>query len=265
MYKNQREKTGILFYLKEIIYNLFLALFLALIVIILGMEVFKIGKYEVLSNSMSTVFSKGDFIFAKKQDVYSKGDIVVWTSGQINVTHRIKFMYEKFSETKAENVSVGEDNTYKEEGGDYYLCYDGKLFKDITYVIEDDGEYHYYYLTHEVFYGNVYKEQNKADKPTEICFYRDIQSTNDVTGGQLVVETKGDVVTDVDYPITNLSSIMGKVYFIGHNYSTYYSWFKANWKFILFGILDGYFIIRLLSTEIEIHKRDNKYPTNSSF
>lgn len=50
---------------------------------------FGVGAAVVLSGSMEPEFSVGDLLIIKEQDVYEVGDIVVFQSGKMIVTHRI--------------------------------------------------------------------------------------------------------------------------------------------------------------------------------
>lgn len=75
---------------KQLVYNLAVALFLALIIIVILINVLKLRVDEVLSDSMYPVFSDQDVIIIKPQDDYKVNDIIEYKSSEnTNVTHRI--------------------------------------------------------------------------------------------------------------------------------------------------------------------------------
>lgn len=75
---------------KRIVYNLVMALFITLIILIALVKMFNIRLDEVLSDSMAPVFTDQDVVVVKAKDSYEINDIIEYKSSEkANVTHRI--------------------------------------------------------------------------------------------------------------------------------------------------------------------------------
>lgn len=74
---------------KRLVYNLAWALFGALVIIILLVNIMSLRLDEVLTNSMYPVFSDRDVVVVMKQKEYKVGDIIEFKEGNRNTTHRL--------------------------------------------------------------------------------------------------------------------------------------------------------------------------------
>lgn len=74
---------------KRIVYNLVMALFITLIILIALVKMFNIRLDEVLSDSMAPAFTRRDVVVVKAKDSYEIDDIIEYKSGDTNVTHRV--------------------------------------------------------------------------------------------------------------------------------------------------------------------------------
>lgn len=74
---------------KQLVYNLALALFLALIICIVLIKSMSLRLDEVLSDSMYPKFSDQDIVIVKPQKEYKVGDIIEFKEGSKNVAHEL--------------------------------------------------------------------------------------------------------------------------------------------------------------------------------
>lgn len=75
-------------FFKQLMYNIALAVCIMLVGVLIMVYGFKIGLYEVLSNSQAPYFVTGDMVVVKPQDEYKVGDILKFDNGA-PVTHRL--------------------------------------------------------------------------------------------------------------------------------------------------------------------------------
>ena len=75
-------------FFKQLMYNIALSLCIMLVGVLIMVYGFKIGLYEVLSNSQAPYFVKGDMVIVKPQKEYQVGDIIKFNIGS-PVTHRL--------------------------------------------------------------------------------------------------------------------------------------------------------------------------------
>lgn len=90
-------------FFKQLMYNIALSLCIMLVGVLIMVYGFKIGLYEVLSDSQAPYFVKGDMVVVKPQDDYYVGDIIKFQTN-LAVTHRL--------------IAIKE-----EAGKTYYLCH----------------------------------------------------------------------------------------------------------------------------------------------
>lgn len=76
-------------FVKQFIYNSFLAIFIVLIAIIITKKCMSLRFDEVLSNSMFPDFKKGDIVVVAKQDSYKVGDTIEYQKGESLAAHEI--------------------------------------------------------------------------------------------------------------------------------------------------------------------------------
>ena len=92
-------------FFKQLMYNIALSLCIMLVGVLILVYGFKIGLYEVLSNSQSPHFVKGDMVIVKPQQDYEVGDIIKFNiPGSLPTTHRL--------------LGIVEEN-----GQTYYICH----------------------------------------------------------------------------------------------------------------------------------------------
>lgn len=103
---------------KRVVYNLFLSLFVTLILVVLVIKIFNVRLDEVLSDSMSPIFKTNDVVVVVKQDNYKVGDIIEYVKEGLpgateNVTHRIVDYDETtgFYTTRGEHHGAADDST----------------------------------------------------------------------------------------------------------------------------------------------------------
>ena len=90
-------------FFKQLMYNIALALCVMLAGILIMVYGFKIGLYEVLSDSQAPVFKTGDMVVVKPQKEYQVGDIIKFDT-ELSVTHRL--------------IGIKTENNI-----DYYICH----------------------------------------------------------------------------------------------------------------------------------------------
>ena len=104
MYREKLLKVKEYGWAKQLVYNLALALFLALIVCIILIKAMSLRVDEVMSDSMYPVFSDQDIVIVKPQKDYEIGDIIEFKEGTKNVTHRLIAI----DETTGKYIAKGE-------------------------------------------------------------------------------------------------------------------------------------------------------------
>lgn len=81
-----------------------------------NIQPFGVTILQVLSNSMSPEFNKGDIIVIKKQKDYEIGEIITYQTNEKDyVTHRVIEKYEDGFITKGDNNNVKDEGKIKIE------------------------------------------------------------------------------------------------------------------------------------------------------
>ncbi len=92
-------------FVKQLIYNIALSICLILLVTLIAVWGFKLGLYEVLSDSEAPHIFKGDLVAVLPQKEYKEGDII------------------KFSDVDGAPVAHRLVTIYNSGGIDYYICH----------------------------------------------------------------------------------------------------------------------------------------------
>lgn len=102
-------------FIKQLIYNIALAICILLVGVLIMVYGFKFRLYEVLSDSQAPYFVRGDMVVVRPQKEYKVGDIIKFDEGGLPTSHRL--------------IAIVEEN-----GTKYYVCHgDNNQNVDGTY------------------------------------------------------------------------------------------------------------------------------------
>lgn len=162
-------------FFKQLMYNIALSICIMLVGVLVMVYGFGFKLFEVLSDSQAPYFTKGDMVVVKAQDEYKIGDIIQFSQGANNVSHRLIA-------------------TYEQNGTTYYVCHGDNVQSanpyPSSYIVpwKEDSEYVQGLLDQ---YGTINNIPN-AERPINI----QIVTENNITGTVVNhINNLGSIVT----------------------------------------------------------------------